>query len=50
MDYDRIILEMLDRIKSLEDEVAALKNNSLNSNDRNEPIKSSKKYRRLTEL
>ena len=50
MDYDRIILEMLDRIKSLEDEVATLKNNSENSNDGNEPIKSSKKYRRLTEL
>ena len=50
MYYVSIILEMLDRIKSLEDEVAALKNNSLNSNDRNEPIKSSKKYRRLTEL
>ncbi len=50
MDYDRIIIEMLDRIKSLEDEVAALKNNYGNSNDGNEPIKSSKKYRRLTEL
>ena len=50
MDYDRIILEMLDRIKSLEDEVATLKNNSENSNDGNEPIKSSKKYRRLTVL
>ena len=50
MDYDRIILEMLDRIKSLEDEVAALKSIHENSNNGNEPIKSSKKYRRLTEL
>lgn len=50
MDYDRIILEMLDRIKSLEDEVSTFKNNFGKSNDGNESIKSSKKYRRLTEL
>ena len=50
MDYDRIILEMLDRIKSLEDEVATLKNNSGNKLNGNKTTKYSKKYRRLTEL
>ena len=50
MDYDRIILEMLERIKALEDEVASLKGNTGNSTNGNKRIKSSKKYRRLTDL
>ncbi len=50
MEYDRIILEMLDRIKTLEDEVAALKNgSSRESVIIEERIKISKKYRKLTE-
>lgn len=51
MDYDRIILEMLDRIKALENEVALLKNSKEKPTDNNgESIKSSKKYRKLTQL
>ena len=51
MDYDRIILEMLDRIKNLEDEVAALKNGKATvSENGGEEMKSSKKYRRLTDM
>ena len=50
MDYDRIILEMLDRIKTLEDEVAALKNGKATESNGNDEMKSSKKYRRLTEM
>ena len=50
MDYDRIIIEMLDRIKTLEDEVAIIKG-SINTFDKKiDAAKSSKKYRRLTEL
>lgn len=36
MNYDRIILQMLDRISELEDEVEILKNNKLKSNDTEE--------------
>ena len=50
MDYDRIILEMLDRIKTLEDEVAALKNSKTPESSGKDEMKSSKKYRRLTEI
>ena len=51
MDYDRIILEMLDRIKHLEDEVSLLKgNNSTAPLKNDESIKASKKYRRLTDV
>lgn len=50
MDYDRIILEMLDRIKTLEEEVAALKNGKTTESNGNDEMKSSKKYRRLTEM
>lgn len=50
MDYDRIILEMLDRIKTLEDEVAALKNSKTAESSGKDEMKSSKKYRRLTEI
>ena len=53
MDYDRIILEMLDRIKTLEEQMAELRGNAGTvSNDQSDKteIKASKKYRRLTEL
>lgn len=53
MDYDRIILEMLDRIKTLEEQMAELRENAGTvSNDQSDKteIKASKKYRRLTEL
>ena len=53
MDYDRIILEMLDRIKALEDDVAELK---ANQNTVSMPVESApenpatgKKYRALTD-
>ena len=51
MDYDRIILELLDRIKILEDEVSVIKAQScyLHNVTEQKEIKSSKKYRRLTE-
>lgn len=51
MDYDRIILEMLDRIKALEDDVAELKGetqvNKIESNLLKMP---SKKYRNLSAM
>ena len=52
MEYDRIILEMLDRIKVLEDEVAALKGGSYATETKPsaKPIKPGKKYRHLAEL
>ena len=50
MDYDRIIIEMLDRIKTLEDEVAMIKVSTNTSDKKMDTAKSSKKYRRLTEL
>ena len=53
MDYDRIILEMLDRIKALEDQMAEMKdygNNCRNEAREKPQMKASKKYRRLTEL
>ena len=52
MEYDRIILEMLDRIKVLEDEVAALKGGSSATETKPsvKPIKPGKKYRHLAEL
>lgn len=51
MDYDRIILEMLDRIKKLEDEVSLLKDEKSTAPLKsNESIKASKKYRRLTDV
>lgn len=51
MEYDRIILEMLDRIKKLEAEVELLKNDSgiRNADNQTDKPKVSKKYRRLTE-
>ena len=52
MEYDRIILEMLDRIKALEDEVALLKGGSslCETKPSTKPIKCGKKYRRLAGL
>ena len=50
MDYDRIIIEMLDRIKTLEDEVAIIKGSINTFDKKTDAAKSSKKYRRLTEL
>lgn len=49
MDYDRIILEMLDRIKTLEDKVASLEGSSSCSSPEDETMKVCKKYRRLAE-
>ncbi len=50
MDYDRIILEMLNRIKQLEDEVEALKSKNIQAASKDEESgKISKKYRKLTE-
>jgi len=53
MDYDRIILEMLDRIKVLEEDVAALKNGSRETADtfpsQSDIPAPGKKYRRLTD-
>ena len=51
MDYDRIILEMLDRIKTLEEQMAELRGNAgtvSNEQSNITEIKASKKYRRLT--
>ncbi len=53
MDYDRIILEMLDRIKTLEEQVAELKGeDKVKKFELHIPAetKPSKKYRRLTEF
>lgn len=52
MEYDRIILEMLDRIKALEDEVATLKSSApvVETKPLTKPIKPGKKYRHLAEL
>ena len=53
MDYDRIILEMLDRIKTLEEQMAELRGSAgtvSNEQSNITEIKASKKYRRLTEL
>lgn len=50
MEYDRIILEMLDRINKLEAEVKLLKDESTNnSSTSSDEIRISKKYRNLTE-
>lgn len=51
MDYDRIILEMLDRIKTLEDEVAELKEEKTEiKTEPNLLSVPSKKYRKLSAL
>lgn len=52
MDYDRIIIEMLDRIKVLEEEVNALKSGAsdFETKSSTKPIKPGKKYRHLAEL
>jgi len=51
MDYDRIILEMLDRIKTLEDDVAKLKGeNDVSKIESNLLSMPSKKYRKLSAL
>lgn len=53
MDYDRIILEMLDRIKALEEQVEKLSDKkTAEQNQQTDPakMKVSKKYRRLSEL
>ena len=52
MEYDKIILELLDRIKKLEAEVEQLKGGSrseIEPDPSAKKIKLSKKYRRLTE-
>lgn len=52
MEYDKIILELLDRIKKLEAEVERLKGSSCTEIEPDasaKKIKMSKKYRRLTE-
>ena len=53
MNYDKIILEMLDRIKALEDQVKELNGKILSEKPSQSDItqmKASKKYRRLSEL
>lgn len=47
MEYDRIILEMLERIKALEEIVSALEITSTESKSEGDAMKTSKKYRRL---
>jgi len=47
MEYDRIILEMLERIKVLEEKVSALENTSTESKSEGDAMKTSNKYRRL---
>lgn len=49
MDYDRIILEMLDRIKRLEEKVTDLENSEDKGNNIVEDIGVSKKYRYLSD-
>lgn len=51
MDYDRIILEMLDRIKALEDEVAELKGDKTEGKIESHLVSlPSKKYRKLSAM
>ena len=53
MNYDKIILEMLDRIKALEDQIKELNGKTLSEQPSQNDItqmKASKKYRRLSEL
>ena len=49
MEYDRIILEMLDRIKTLEEKVAALEGSSPSATTEDDSMKVCKEYRRLAE-
>ena len=49
MEYDRIILEMLDRIKTLEEKVAALEGSTPSATKEDDSMKVCKKYRRLAD-